>query len=119
MSTSNAVQIFVGSWNSLCIKSNQLAFKTTFQLSYLQQKVQSDDDNIDKELWFIDEITDPKYLREFLQYCLDVQQVNLIGTMTDNQMLIFCHCLMNNSTLTELKLSSNNITDEDLQKPFK
>ena len=108
----NAVQIFVGSWNSLCTKSNQLAFKTTFQLSYLQQKVQSDDDNIDKELWFIDEITDPKYLREFLQYCLDVQQVNLIGTMTDDEMLIFCHCLMNNSTLTELNLSIKEFTDK-------
>ena len=108
----NAVQIFVGSWNSLCIKHNRLAFKTTFQLSDLQQKVQSDDDNIDEELGFIDEITDPKYLREFLQCCLDVQHVNLTGTMTDDQVLIFCHCLMNNSTLTELNLSSNKFTDD-------
>ena len=112
----NAVQIFVGSWNSLCSKNNKLAFKTTFQLSYLQQKVQSDDDNIDEELWFIDEITDPKYLREFLQCCLDVQHVNLTNTITDNQMLIFCHCLMNNSTLTELNLSNNNITDEGAKR---
>ena len=112
----NAVQIFVGSWNSLCSKDNRLAFKTIFYSSYLQQKVQSDDDNIDEELWFINKITDPKYVREFLQCCLDVQHVNLTNTMTDDQVLIFCHCLMNNSTLTELNLSNNIFTDEGAKK---
>ena len=112
----NAVQIFDASCNSLSIKDDQLAFKTIFQLSDLQQKVQSDDDKIDEELWFIDEITDPKYLREFLQCCLDVQHVNLTGTIPDNQMLIFCHYLMNNSTLTKLKLSNNKLTDKGARR---
>ena len=114
----NAVQIFDASWNSLCSKSNRLAFKTTFELLDIQQKLQSDYGNINyyyikEELWYVDEITDPKFVRKFLQCCLDVQHVNVTGTtMTDDQMSIFCDCLMNNSTLTELNLSSDQITDE-------
>ena len=111
----NAVQIFDASWNSLGIKNHRLAFKTTFQLVDVQLKLQSGNDNI-QELWYVDDITDPKYLREFLQCCLDVQHVNLTATMTDDQMLIFYDCFMNNSTLTELNLCSNNITDEGVKR---
>ena len=116
----NAVQIFEASWNSLCSKNNQLAFKTTFELLDVQQKLQSDYDNIKEELWYVDEITDPKYVRKFLQCSLDMQHVNVTGTVTtDDQMLIFCDCLMNNSTLTELNLSSNKITDEGVRRLVK
>ena len=110
----NAVQIFDASWNSLGSKYNRLAFKTTFELLDVQQKLQSDYDNIKQELWYVDEITDPKYVRKFLQCSLDVQYVINITdtTMTDDQISLFCDCLMNNSTLTELNLSSNQITDE-------
>ena len=54
----NAVQIFGASWNSLCSKSNQLAFQTTFELLDVRQKLQSGYGNVRKELWYVDEITD-------------------------------------------------------------
>ena len=118
----NAVQIFEASWNSLGSKDhwyeNKLAFKTTFEFLDVQQKVQSDYGNIEEELWYVDEITDPKYVRKFLQCSLDdAQYVNVTDAiMTNDQMSIFCDCLMNNSTLTELNLSSNKITDEGVKK---
>ena len=110
----NAIQIFDASWNSLGSKYGWLAFKTTFELLDVQQKLQSNNGNIKEELWYVDEITDPKYVRKFLQCSLDdVQYVNVTGAiMTNDQMSLFCDCLMNNSTLTELNLSSNEITDE-------
>ena len=113
----NAVQIFEASWNSIGHKSAGLAIKTTFQLLD-EQKLQSDNNDIQKELWFVDEITDPKYVREFLQCCLeDVQNVNLTNIiMTDDQMLIFCNCLMNNRTLTEFDLSICKITIEGIKR---
>ena len=110
----NAVQIFDASWNSIASKDSKLAIKTTFKLIDVQQKLQSDNDSIQEELWFIDEITELKYVKEFLHCCLDdVQHVNLANTtMTDLQMVAFCDCLMVNSTVTELNLSNNNITGE-------
>ena len=110
----NAVQVFDASWNSIGSKNHRLAFKATFQSVDVQLKLQSDN-NI-QELWYVDEITDPKYVRKFLQCCLDVQHVNLTGTMIDDQVLIFYDCFMNNSTVTELNLSSNNITDEVVKR---
>ena len=103
----NAVQIFDASWNSLCGEDNQLAFKTTLDV---QQKLQTGD-NIKEEIWYVNNITEPKFVKEFLQCCLeDVQHVDVAGvTMTDYQMSIFCNCLLTNSTLIELNLS---ITDE-------
>ena len=114
----NAVQIFDASWNSLCSKGNQLAFKTTFQLLDVQQKLQSPNDT-QQEIWYLNKITESKYVKEFMQNSLnDVQHVNVAGAvMTECQMLIFCDCLMtNNNTLTELDLSGNEITDEEVKK---
>ena len=124
----NAVQIFDASWNSLSSKYNQLAFKTTFESLCIKKELQPDYDesssdrplgyyNMEK-LWYVDEIIDPKYVRKFLQCSLDdVQSVNVIdATMTNDQMSIFCDCLMNKSTLTELNLSSNKITDEGTKR---
>ena len=110
----NAVQIFDASWNSLGSKSDQLAFNATFELLDVRQKLQSDYGNIKEELWFVDEITDLTYAKQFLQCCLGAEyHVNVTGAMmTDDQMSLFYDCLMNNSTLTELNLSSNQITDE-------
>ena len=110
----NAVQIFEASWNSLCSKGNQLAFNTTFEL--LDIKELSDYGNSkEKELRHVNEITDQKYVKQLLQCCLDAQSVNVTGTIiTNDQMLIFCDCLMNNRILTELNLSSNKITDEEI-----
>ena len=100
----NAVQIFNASWNSLCTKGYRLSFKAT------EQKLQTDN-NIQEEIWYVDDITEPKFVKEFLQCCLeDVQHVDIAGAiMTDYQMSIFCGCLITNSTLKELNLS---ITDE-------
>ena len=118
----NAVQIFEASWNSLSSTDNQLAFNTTFELLDVPQKLQSDYGChfIKKKLWYVDEITDLKYVKQFLQCCLDAEwYVDLTFTkMTNDQMLIFCDCLMNNSTLTELNLSSNKITDEGAVRIF-
>ena len=109
----NAVQIFDASWNSIASKDSKLAIKTTFQLLDVQQKLQSDKDSIQEELWFIDEITELKYVKEFLHCCLDdVQHVNLANViMTDFQMVTFCDYLMVNSTVTELNLSNNEIDE--------
>ena len=108
----NAVQIFDASWNSLCSKSDILAFKTTFQLLDVQQKLQSHY-GIQQEIWHVDKITEPKYLKEFMQNSLDDVHINVAGAvMTDYEMSIFCDCLMTNSTLMKLELSSNTITDE-------
>ena len=126
----NAVQIFDASWNSLGSKYNQLAFKTTFESLCVKKELQPDYGepssshdqlgygNIKEKLWYVDEITDPKYIRKFLQCILDdVQYVNVIDAiMTNDQMSIFCDCLMNNSTLTKLNLSSNKITDEGTKR---
>ena len=114
----NAVQIFDASWNSLCSKGNQLAFKTTFQLLDVQQKLQLPNDT-QMEIWYVNKITESKYVKEFMQNSLnDVQHVSVAGAvMTECQILIFCDCLMtNNSTLTELDLSGNEITDEEVKK---
>ena len=115
----SAVQIFDASWNSLCSKGNELAFKTIFHSLNMQQKgqkLQSFNDNVEEEIWFVDEIIEPKFVKEFLQCSLNnVQHVNIAGAiMTDNQMSIFCDCLMTNSTLTKLKLSLNEITARNL-----
>ena len=118
----NAVQIFYASWNSIGTKGewtrgNRLAFKIIFVLLDMQQTMQSDYGNIKEELCYTDEITDPKYVKQLLQCCLDEQYVILTDTaMTDDEMSIFCDCLMNNRTLTELNLSSNKITDEGAKR---
>ena len=116
----NAVQIFVSSWNSLCSKNYQLAFKVNFQLLYLQQKLQSHND-VQEEIWRVDDFTEPKHVKELMQNILDdVQHVNVAGTvMTEYQMSIFCDCLITNSKLTELDLSSNGITDERVKTIIK
>ena len=108
----NAVQIFDASWNSIGTKDDRLAIKTTMQLLDVRQ-VDTDDDTIQKDLWFIDEIDELKYGREYLNCCLDVQHLNLAHTkMTDFQMITFSDCLMTNSSLKELDLSNNKISDE-------
>ena len=112
----NAVQIFDASWNSLCSKDDRLAFKTTFELLDVQQKLQSDYVNIKEELWCVDEITDLTYAKEFLQCCLDIQHVTLTGIiMTDDQMSFFCDCLKINSTLFKLNLSGNKIGNKGVK----
>ena len=129
----NAVQIFEASWNSLDSKDSRLAFRTTFELLDVQQKLLSHYGYIKEELWYVDEINDPKYVRKFLQCTLDdAQFVNVAGAiMTNDQMSIFCDCLMNNSddgmsstsdylkissTLCKLNLSGNKITDEGAKR---
>ena len=108
----NAVQIFDASWNSIASKDNKLAIKTTFQLLNVQLNLIRKNIVLEK-LWFIDEITELKYVKEFLHCCLDVQHVNLANiTMTHFQMVTFCDCLRVNGTVTELSLFSNKIDDE-------
>ena len=113
----NAVQIFKASWNSISHKNDELVIKITFQLLDVQQKLQSDNVNIQEELCFLDEITEPKHMRALLHGCfeeyLNVQIVNL-STMgiSDFEVIIISDCLMLNTTVNKLNLSNNNIKIE-------
>ena len=114
----NAVQIFDASWNSISIKGSQLAIKTTFQLLdvTIQQKSQLANDHYfssQEEIWFLDEITELKYRREFLQ-CehLNVALANLSDMA---QIDIIYGCVKVNKKLTEVHLCSSQITSEGIK----
>ena len=124
----NAVQLFDASWNNtiggVC---GQLAINTifqlldiskaTFQLSDVQQKLQSDID-IQQELWCADEITELKYRREFLLCCteenehLNIQSANLSDMA---QIGIISDCLKLNKKITEISLCSCQVSNEGIQ----
>ena len=123
----NAVQIFDASWNSIGAKGDELAIKTifqlldiskaTFQLSGVQQKVQSGNDTR-QELWFADEINELKYKREFLQCCIkesehiNVKNANLAGM---DQLGIISDCLKLNNKITEINLRNCRVTNEGIK----
>ena len=110
----SAVQVFVASWNIIGNIDDRLGIQTTMQL--LDVQVQTDDYTVGKDFWFIDEIDELKYRKEFLNGCLDVEHLNLAHTkMTDFQMIIFSECLMINTSLKELDLSNNKISDEGVK----
>ena len=105
----NAVQIFDTSWNSIGAKNGKLAIKTIYQLFDLKQKIQLDNNGNQKELWYLDEITDPKYKTEFLccglEECLNKETFSLENTkMTDFEIGILSDCIRTNCKLTELNL---------------
>ena len=122
-----AVQIFDASWNTIDAKGDELAIKTifrlldiskaTFQLSGVQQKLQSDNDT-QEELWFADEINELKYRREFLQCCIkesehiDVKNANLSDM---NQIGFISDCLKLNKIITEVNLCNCQVTNEGIK----
>ena len=85
--------------------------KTTSQSSNIQQKVQSVDDITDAkvELWFLDEITEPQYRREFLQ----CEHLNVVGVdLSDmTQMGIMSDCLKGNEKIIEVNLSTSQLSN--------
>ena len=114
----NAVQIFDASWNSICIKNSQLAIKTTFHLldATIQQKSQLSNDHYfssQEEIWFLDEITELKYRREFLQ----CEHLNVaLAKLSDMaQVDIISDCLKVNKKITEVHLCSSQITSEGIK----
>ena len=121
----NSVQIFDASWNTIGTKSDQLAIKTVFQLldnhkttfqsSGMQQKLQSVDDITDAnvELWFLDEITELQYRREFLQ----CEHLNVAGANLSDitQILIISDCLKVNKKIIEVNLSTNQLSNEGIK----
>ena len=124
----NAVQIFDASWNNtVCSKCDYLAINTifqlldiskaTFQLSDVQQKLQSDID-IQQELWYADEINELKYRREFLLCCteenehLNIQSANLSDMA---QIGIISDCLKLNKKITEISLCSCRVSNEGIK----
>ena len=120
----NALQIFDASWNSISIKSNRLAIKTTLHLLDVSQnnfQLHNNNSNIQENLWYVNKITELEYRRNFLLCCFESEQkVNLQGIrMTDYfEIEIISDSLKVNNTLIELNLSNNKITDEDAQKIF-
>ena len=115
----NAVQIFDASWNTIVTKNYRLTIKTTFQLSGMQQGLQSGNDKaFREELWFADEIEELKYRREFLQTCveeirhLNVRNVNLSDRA---QICIISDGLNLNKNIIELNLCSCQLSNEGIK----
>ena len=111
----NAVQTFDASWNSIGNKNGKLAIKTVFQLLDLQKKIQSDNDDNREELWCLDEITEPKYKREFLccslKECLNKETFSLQHTkMSDFEIRVLSDYIQINCKVTEINLP-NCLTD--------
>ena len=73
----NAIEIFEGSWNSISIKNDCLAINTTFLMSGKDGEKVMASDNISKELWLVDEITDIKYRNHFVECCINENEVVL------------------------------------------
>ena len=120
----NALQIFDASWNSISIKSDRLAIKTTLHLfDVSQNNFQLHDNNggIQEDLWYVNEITE-EYRENFLLCGFESEQrVNLQGIrMTDDyfEIKIISDSLKVNDTLIELNLSKNKITDDEAKLIF-
>ena len=113
----NAVQIFDASWNSISIKAGKLVIKITFQSIDLNQN--SSHVDAQEELLRMDEIAKVECIKDFLQCCFESEQsVNLHGIrMTDYfEIEIISNSLKMNSTLSELILSNNKITDKEAEE---
>ena len=113
----NAVQIFDASWNTISKRQQkwsnkyELVIKTTYQLLDMQQKLQSENDNVQEDMWLSDEITELKYEGEFLRNSfecfLNVQYVTLQDIpITDYKVKILSDCLKTNDKVMNLNLSS-------------
>ena len=98
----NAVQILEASWNSICTIKHKLAIETTLQ---------SQSDDVQKELWYMDEISEVWYRMELLQCCLEEHLNNCDNIqdashtkMNDFQVEILSDSLKINNTLIDLNL---------------
>ena len=124
----NAVQIFDASWNTISAEDGKLAIKTifqlldiskaTFQLSGVRrQKLQSGNDT-QEELWYVDEINELKYRREFVQCCikesdcLNLQNANLSDMF---QIGIISDCLKLSKKIAEVNLCGCQVTNERMK----
>ena len=103
----DAVQIFDASSNSLGTKHGSLVIVTIFQLLDVNQNLLHE---TKKEFWYMNEITNMEYRREFLHCCLESEcSVNLQGICMTDYFEIIIDCLKVNKSLFSLNLSNNGI----------
>ena len=123
----NAVQIFHASWNTIATKDGQLAINTiyqlldiskaTFELSGVQQNLQSGNDSW-QEIWYADEINELKYRREFLLRCVDENEhLNVCSANLSDvaQIGIIGDCLKLNKKITEVNLCRCRVSNEGIK----
>ena len=120
-----ALQIFDTSYNSIIINVNKLAIKTTLYLLDVSQNIipsYDDNGNIQEKLWYVDEITEVEYRREFLLCSFESEQkINLQSIrMTDDIESNVISGLLNMTTKrVELNLSNNKIAGKEVEVIFK
>ena len=111
----NAVQIFDTSWNTICTKYSNLAILITFKLLDMTQNLHRDIWKW-KETWFLCEIKNLEYRREFLYCCFENEQTVNLQDIGMGEIEIFCDCLKMNNTLIELKLPNIKCINERAEK---
>ena len=129
----NVVEIFEGSWNSISSKDDCLAIQTTLLTSGKDGEKIIASDNISKELWLINQITDIKYRNDFVKCCINENEVMLahipkqcfgvnmfyimmeiLGIDKTLGKLTVLSVIGETATLTTLNVSQTGITDDDM-----
>ena len=111
----NAVQIFDTSWNMICTKYSDLAILTTFKLLDMTQNLRYDSWK-QEELWFLCEIENLEYRREFLYCCFENERTVNQQAIGMGEIEIFCDCLKINNALIEIKLPNIKRINERAEK---
>ena len=109
----NAVQVLESSWNSIGTKDGKLAIETTFYLVDLQHQSGSDNVNVQKDMWYLDKITELNHKIQILHCCfvehLNGQNISLRNIqISDFEIEILSECFkLNNTSLVDLNLSGS------------